>query len=82
MRPDEEPCPHCPDGHRDPNNTPWAVWVGEHRDRDGEPVHLVVARTNGKGHVAVSDARWLSDLIHKYRGVSGPAGAARTEETT
>lgn len=67
-RPDSRPCPHCPDGHQDPSRVPWAVWMGSHRDGDGQPMHLIVARTQGS-HVAETDAQWLRELIHKYRQV-------------
>ncbi|WP_328941567.1 hypothetical protein OG259_07790 [Streptomyces sp. NBC_00250] len=54
------PCPHCPDGHApaDRGSQPWAVWVSEHRDGDGQPTILMVARTGG-AHVAESDAEWM-----------------------
>lgn len=55
-------CPHCPDGHRDPNTRPWAVWVTQTRV-DGQPPYLMAAPTNG-AHVAESDAEWLRQVIH------------------
>jgi hypothetical protein len=55
-------CPHCPDGHDDPNNKPWAVYVAPERDLDGEPVRLHAMPTEG-GHVSESDAEWLRQVI-------------------
>jgi hypothetical protein len=60
-------CPHCPDGHQDPNRVPWGVFVGPIRDSDGQPLHLIVLRTQGS-HVAESDAHWLWELIRDHRG--------------
>ncbi len=65
-------CPHCPDGHRDPNRRPWSVWVSKTRE-DGQPPYLVVA-PSGSAHVAESDAEWLREVIRNARraNVSGP----------
>ncbi len=63
-------CPHCPDGHADPLSRPWAVWVTEHRDRDGQPTTLHVATTTG-AHVSESDAEWLRQLIRDARQQAG-----------
>lgn len=56
-----DPCPHCPDGHDDPNTKPWAVWVTSSR-LDGQPPNLCVAPTDSS-HVAESDAEWLRQAI-------------------
>lgn len=56
------PCPHCPDGHRDPLSKPWSVFVDESR-LDNQPVFLRVARPAGE-HVSESDAEWLWTLLH------------------
>lgn len=56
-------CPYCPDGHRDPETCPWAVWVGPERDGDGEPVTLRVSPTGGQ-HVAESDAEWAREKLN------------------
>jgi len=55
-----DPCSACPDGHTpaDLGSQPWAVWVSDHRDGDGQPAILMVARTGG-AHVAESDAEWM-----------------------
>jgi len=50
-------CPHCPDGHSDPESRPWAVYVTQHRDGDGQPTSLHASPTGGQ-HVAESDAEW------------------------
>jgi hypothetical protein len=58
-------CPHCPDGHTPPTggSQPWSVWVSEHRDGDGQPVILMVARSGG-AHVAESDAEWMRTRLN------------------
>lgn len=60
----QPPCPHCPDGHRDPTSRPWGVFVASDRDADGQPTHLYVAPSGG-AHVAESDAEWLWNLIRE-----------------
>lgn len=59
------PCPHCPDGHDDPNVKPWAVWVTATRV-DGQPPYLHVAPTAGS-HVSESDAAWLRKAIRNAK---------------
>jgi hypothetical protein len=53
-------CPHCPDGHRRPDqgSQPWSAFVSSDRDGDGQPTQIVVARSAG-AHVAESDAEWI-----------------------
>lgn len=52
-------CPHCPDGHTPPDHgQPWAAWVTDQRDGDGQPTAIHIARTGGS-HVAESDAEWI-----------------------
>lgn len=53
-------CPHCPDGHTpaDRGSQTWGVYVAANRDGDGQPTHLIVARSGG-AHVAESDAEWV-----------------------
>lgn len=63
-------CPFCPDGHRDPLKYPWAVWVGQARDKDEQPTQLIVSRT-GSQHVAESDAEWLREVIRKAQEKAG-----------
>ena len=65
--PEPADCPHCIDGHREPQTRPWAAWVATERDSDGQPTHLRVAPTGG-AHVAESDAEWLRELIRNERG--------------
>jgi hypothetical protein len=55
---DDLACDHCPDGHSDPTGRPWAAFVADERDGDGQPTHLYVAPTAGQ-HVAESDAEWV-----------------------
>jgi hypothetical protein len=59
-------CPHCPDGHTlaDGGSQPWSVWVAEDRDSDGQPTHLIVARSAG-AHVAESDAQYARDVLNR-----------------
>lgn len=64
-------CPHCPDGHRDPNTRPWAAYMSTYRDRDRQPTHLIVAPSSG-GHVAESDAEWLRQVIRDARARHAP----------
>lgn len=59
-------CEHCPDGHEDPRRRPWAVYVDEWRDGDGQPISLIVSKT-GCQHVAESDAEWLRQVIRDAR---------------
>lgn len=66
QRPGQEPCPHCPDGHQDPSRVPWSVRLGPVRDSDGQPMQLIVERTQGS-HVAESDVEWLWQLIREHR---------------
>lgn len=52
-------CPHCPDGHTPPDHgQPWGAFIGPHRDSDGQPTQIIVARAAG-AHVAESDADWI-----------------------
>lgn len=71
---DPDRCPHCPDGHQPSNRRPWAAWVTETRDGDGQPNTIHVARSDG-AHVAEQDAAWIRDVLN------GPAarGETRTE---
>lgn len=55
-------CSHCPDGHDNPLNKPWGVYVSANRDGDSQPTTLHVAPSGGS-HVAESDAEWLRGLI-------------------
>lgn len=59
-------CPHCPDGHTPPDggSQPWSVWVPESYDRDGQPTHIIVARSGG-AHVAESDAEWMREMLNR-----------------
>lgn len=59
----DDPCRHCPDGHRDPNRRPWSAWVTEARDGDGQPTTIHVGPSNGS-HLAESDAQWVRDLLN------------------
>jgi hypothetical protein len=63
---EEKACPFCPDGHEHPLTHPWSVQIGPQRDGDGQPTHLIVAKT-GLQHVAESDADWLWKLIRNAR---------------
>lgn len=58
-------CPHCPDGHTpaDSGSQTWVVHVADDRDGDGQPTHLIVARSGG-AHVAESDAQWIRARIN------------------
>jgi hypothetical protein len=58
-------CPHCPDGHTPPDggSQPWNAWVATERDGDGQPMHIIVARSAG-AHVAESDAQWIRDRLN------------------
>ncbi|MFJ6566632.1 hypothetical protein ACIQNU_04380 [Streptomyces sp. NPDC091292] len=58
-------CEHCPDGHTpaDSGTQPWGVYVAVDRDGDGQPTHLIVARSGG-AHVAESDAQWIRDRLN------------------
>lgn len=58
-------CPHCPDGHQDPNrgSQPWSAWVASYRDGDGQPMQITVARSAG-AHVAESDAQWVRERLN------------------
>lgn len=58
-------CEHCPDGHTpaDRGTQPWSVWVSEHRDGDGQPMQITVARSAG-AHVAESDAEWMRQVLN------------------
>jgi hypothetical protein len=55
-------CPHCPDGHRDPESRHWGAWIAPDLDSDGQPTHLRVEITNG-AHVAESDAEWVRQRL-------------------
>lgn len=57
-------CPHCPDGHAQPESRPWAVFVASEVDGDGQPTHLYVAPTAGQ-HVAESDAEWVRTRLNE-----------------
>lgn len=61
----ELPCPHCPDGHTPPDggSQPWAAYVHSDRDGDGQPTHIIVARSAG-AHVSESDAQWVRDVLN------------------
>jgi hypothetical protein len=63
---ENEKCPHCTengiDGHEHPLTHPWAVYVDERRDADGQPIYLVLCKT-GMQHVAESDAEFFRQLI-------------------
>ncbi|MFE6126663.1 hypothetical protein ACFQ6Q_00100 [Streptomyces sp. NPDC056437] len=56
------PCMYCVDGHGAPTRCSWSVRVGDLRDSDSQPVHLIVQPTAGQ-HVAPEDADWLYRLI-------------------
>jgi hypothetical protein len=58
-----DPCSHCPDGHQPPHRRPWAVWVAEARDGDGQPTTIHVSRSDG-AHVAEEDAQWIRDVLN------------------
>lgn len=62
----EGKCSFCPDGHTPASKHPWSVWVAQHRDKDGQPTHLVIAPTDGC-HVAEEDAEWLREVIRNAR---------------
>lgn len=62
-----KPCPHCPDGHREPASKPWNVLVHPGRDGDGQPTKLIVARPAGE-HVAESDADWVYEVLRAAVG--------------
>jgi hypothetical protein len=66
---DDSPCPFCPDGHAPPQRQNWAVMLGEARDSDGQPMHLIVCKTD-MSHVAESDAQWLRTFIREWRVLS------------
>lgn len=72
-----KPCPHCPDGHTPPDggSQPWAAWLSEARDGDGQPTTIQLSRSGG-AHVAESDAQWLRELINdsgrQYRKETNP----------
>lgn len=67
-------CPHCPDGHQDPEggSQPWSAWVSLHRDGDGQPTCITVARSAG-AHVAESDAQWVRDMLNGRLPLDNPA---------
>ncbi|MFJ6729431.1 hypothetical protein ACIQPQ_31465 [Streptomyces sp. NPDC091281] len=73
-------CPHCPDGHTLPTSgsQPWSAWVAADRDGDGQPTHLIVARSAG-AHVAESDADWVRLQLN---GPDNPLPAAPPRQTT
>lgn len=60
---DLDRCPHCPDGHQPSDRRPWAAWVTETRDGDGQPTTIHVARSDG-AHVAEQDAAWIRDVLN------------------
>lgn len=74
----ERKCEHCIDGHRSPESRPWAAWVAEERDSDGQPTHIRVSPTGGQ-HVAESDAEWLRTLMRS--GAPHAAGRLVGEPT-
>lgn len=76
---DTTPCPHCPDGHDNPNTKPWAVWVSATR-LDGQPPYLHVAPAGGS-HVSESDAAWLRQAIRTTKRAAVPDGAGNAHDT-
>lgn len=76
-------CPHCPDGHAQPESRPWGVFVASEVDGDGQPTHLYVAPTAGQ-HVAESDAEWararLNEAATRTRVISTEDIAAAIEQ--
>jgi hypothetical protein len=58
-------CPHCVDGHGEPNRCSWNVFVGSQIDSDGQPLYLIVQPANG-AHVAQEDADWLYELMKNW----------------
>ncbi len=60
-------CPHCPDGHTpaDGGSQPWSAFVSMQRDGDGQPTHIIVARSAG-AHVAESDAEWVRQRLNDH----------------
>jgi hypothetical protein len=66
---DDTPCPFCPDGHAPPQYQNWAVILGEARDTDGQPMHLIVCKVD-MSHVSESDAQWLRTFIRERRAES------------
>lgn len=63
---DEQECPFCPDGHEPPQRQNWAVIMDTQGDSDGQPVHLIVCKSN-MSHVAESDAAWLRQVIREAK---------------
>jgi hypothetical protein len=59
-------CPHCPDGHTPPHSgsQPWSAYVAPDQDGDGQPTHIIVARSAG-AHVAESDAEWIRQRLNR-----------------
>ncbi|WP_030757685.1 hypothetical protein [Streptomyces sp. NRRL F-5135] len=53
-------------GHTPPSggSQPWGVYVASERDGDGQPTHLIVARSAG-AHVAESDAAWIRQRLNR-----------------
>ncbi len=58
----ERECPHCEDGHEDPNRAHWGAYVDVHKDGDGQPTILAVMKT-GSQHVAECDAEWVRERL-------------------
>jgi len=63
---DEQECLFCPDRHEPPQRQNGAVVVGPQRNKDGQPMHLIVCKSAG-AHVAESDAEWLRQVIREAR---------------
>lgn len=62
------PCPHCIDGHSPPTRVNWGAFVSMERDHDGQPYQIIVCPTNGKGHMADSDAEWVAAVLRAENG--------------
>lgn len=74
------PCEWCVDGHTPPTHTNWGAFVSMERDRDGQPTHIVVCSTNGKGHPNDVDADWIAATLRAERGARCVAFAEAHEE--
>lgn len=61
----EDDCPHCSPSHGNPDVTSWGVYVHPDRDGDGQPVRLIVCKSDG-AHVAESDAEWLREILREH----------------
>jgi hypothetical protein len=76
QKPDD--CPHCEPQHSNPWTKPWAAYVSDARDGDGQPTTLHVLPTDGS-HIAESDAEWLRQVIRDARARHGAALTVRNE---